>query len=114
MGDESTKKQLPSLGSLLADTSLTSIVREVSIEAEEKEKDDAGNDVDDGSASTNFDEKAPDAVDFSNTEEMIDDDSEDSEEDSEEDKDNGEEKKEQNNSKEVASPPPEEKQSESS
>ena len=112
--DESTKKQLPSLGSLLADTSLTSIVREVSIEAEEKEKDDAGNDVDDGSASTNFDEKAPDAVDFSNTEEMIDDDSEDSEEDSEEDKDNEEEKKEVNNSKEAASPPPEEKQSESS
>ena len=72
--DESTKKQLNSLGNLLTGTNLNSIVREVSIEAEEASKEIEEED---------FDEKAADAKDYSDIKEMMDDDS--SDEDSEDD-----------------------------
>ena len=66
--DESTKKQLNSLGNLLTGTNLNSIVREVSIEAEEASKEIEEED---------FDEKAADAKDYSDIKEMMDDDSSD-------------------------------------
>ena len=72
--DESTKKQLNGLGNLLTGTNLKSIVREVSIEAEEASKEIEEED---------FDEKAADAKDYSDIKEMMDDDS--SDEDSEDD-----------------------------
>ena len=77
--DESTKKQLNSLGNLLTGTNLNSIVREVSIEAEEASKEIEEED---------FDEKAADAEDYSDIKEMMDDDSS-SDEDSEDDDENG-------------------------
>ena len=70
--DESTKKQLNSLGTLLSGTNLNSLAREVSIEAEETNED---------LEEADFDKKADDAEDYSNIEEMMDDDSS-SEEDS--------------------------------
>ena len=103
--DESTKKQLTSLGSLLADTNLNSIVREVSIEAGDKVQVETDEDCDDGD--TNFDEKAPDAEDFSNIEEMMDDDFS-SEDDSDNEKDDELEAKEENSKEEVKSPSKEE------
>ena len=76
--DESTKKQLNSLGNLLTGTNLNSIVREVSIEAEEASKEIEEED---------FDEKAADAEDYSDIKEMMDDDS--SSEDSDDDDEDG-------------------------
>ena len=58
--DESTKRQLNSLGSLLSGTPLNSFAREVSIDAEEASKE-----VEDFDA----DQKAADAEDFSNIDE---------------------------------------------
>ena len=104
--DESTKKQLTSLGSLLADTNLNSIVREVSIEA--GDKDDTANGTAD--EDINFDEKAPDAEDFSNIDEMMDDDSS-SSDDSDNDNDDEEAAKEEV-SKEEEKPAPVEEASE--
>ena len=84
--DESTKKQLGSLGNMLSDTNLNSIVDEVSTEAKEGIKDlppDA--ELEDA---VDFTAKAPDAEDFSTIEEAMDDDDDDSssDEDVEDDK----------------------------
>ena len=76
--DASTKKQLNSLGNLLSGTNLNSLAREVSIEAQEEESDIV--------EETDFNQKAEDAEDFSNIDEMMDDDTS-SEEDSDEDED---------------------------
>ena len=83
--DDSIKKQLNSLGNLLSGTNLNSIVREVSIEAEEGSKE-----IDE----IEIDEKAEDAEDFSNIDEMMEDDTS-SEDDSDEEE--NDEKSEQSN-----------------
>ena len=69
--DEITRKHLTSnsLGNLLSGTNLNSIVREVSIEAEDADKDVDGDDQED------YDHKAADAEDYSNIDEAMDDDS---------------------------------------
>merc|ERR1740129_746212 len=79
--DESTKKQLNSLGSLLSGTNLNSFAREVSIDAEEASKE-VEEDYD-------VEQKAADAEDYSNIEEMMDDDS--SSDDSDDDDNDNEE-----------------------
>jgi len=76
--DASVKKQLNSLGNLLSGTNLVSLAREVSIEAQDADTDKL--------EETNFNEKAEDAEDFSNIDEMMDDDTS-SEEDSDDDED---------------------------
>ena len=78
--DASTKKQLNSLGNLLSGTNLVSLAREVSIEAQDEDTDKL--------EETDFNEKAEDAEDFSNIDEMMDDDTS-----SEEDSDDDEEEK---------------------
>ena len=76
--DDSIKKQLNSLGNLLSGTNLNSIVREVSIEAEEGSKEIEEIDID---------EKAEDAEDFSNIDEMMEDDTSSEDESDEEEND---------------------------
>jgi len=80
--DESTRKQLGSLGSMLADTNLNNIVEEVSSEAKE-DTENLHPDVELQEA-TDFNEKAPDAEDFSSIDEMLDVDSSDDDSDDEE------------------------------
>ena len=77
--DESTKRQLNSLGNLLSGTNLNSFAREVSIDAEEASKEIAAEDFD-------AEQKAVDAEDYSNIDELMDDDSssDDSDDDDEE------------------------------
>ena len=82
--DASTKKQLNSLGNLLSGTNLVSLAREVSIEAQDEDTDKL--------EETDFNEKAEDAEDFSNIDEMMDDDTS-----SEEDSDDDEEEHSTNN-----------------
>lgn len=82
--DESTRRQLGSLGSMLADTNLNNIVEEVSSEAKESTEE-LHPDVELQDA-TDFNEKAPDAEDFSSIDEMSDVDSSDDDSD-DEDKD---------------------------
>ena len=84
--DESTKKQLNSLGSLLSGTNLNSFAREVSIDAEEASKE----------VEEDFDveQKAADAEDYSNIEEMMDDDSSSDDSDEDDNEEDTEEKTE--------------------
>ena len=87
--DESTRKQLGSLGSMLTNTNLNNIVEEVKSDAIEGINENLSDDKETGD-STDFNEKAPDAEDFSCIDEMLPDDS--SEDDSDEEEDRNEEK----------------------
>ena len=82
--DESTKRSLNSLGNMLSGTNLVSLAREVSIEAEEGKKEIEEED---------FNEKAEDAEDYSNIDEMMDDDTSSDESDDSDEEEKQEESK---------------------
>ena len=102
--DESTRRQLGSLGSMLADTNLNNIVEEVSSEAKEGIKD-LHPDVELQDAS-DFSEKAPDAEDFSTIEEMMDDDTSEDDSDDEDKETNPKASSDAKNDSMLMPPPP--------